>query len=116
MIYRGRKASCYQEAYERASPVIHPEKEEVRMQGFLKSLSVALVLSCVTPTFLCAATTAKGVACAAQAQQERALVQKAEAQRQAGLAEKRAIVRQMLGNGNPALRKQLIQQQMKGGK
>lgn len=90
------------------------------MQRLLRSLGVALVVSFVTPALLLAATNQTAVSTATaradRAEQERVAGQKATAQRQASLAEKRAIIQQMKGNSNPALRIRLIQQQMKGGK
>lgn len=83
------------------------------MQGLPKSIIVAVMVAVVTPVLALAAADerapAKGVARTAQAQQE-------SAARQAAVAAKVSLVRQMQGNSDPALRTQLIRQQMQGGK
>jgi hypothetical protein len=90
------------------------------MQGISKSIIVAVVVAFVTPALALAAAderaAAKGSARKAQVQHESAARQHAAAQRQAAVAAKMSLVRQMQGNSDPALRTQMIRQQMQGGK
>jgi hypothetical protein len=92
----------------------------IRMQRLLRSLGVALVVSFMTPALLFAATNqtvpTTAAAGAERVAQVRAAGQKATAQRQALMTEKRAILERMKGNSNPETRLQLMKLQMKGGK
>ena len=90
------------------------------MQGLSKSIIVAVAFAVMTPALTLAAANeqaeAKGLARSAQMQQQSIARQQATAQRQAAVAAKMSLVKQMQGNSDPALRAQLIRQQMQGGK
>ena len=74
------------------------------MQGLPKSIIVAAMAALMTPALALAA--ADG----------RAAARKAQGRQQAAGAAKISLIRQMQGNSDPALRAQLIRQQMQGGK
>ncbi len=79
------------------------------MQGVLRLILVAAVVALVTPA-LSAASDRAGTARKAKIDQESA------AWKQAAVAAKISLVKQMQGTNDPALRVQLIRRQMQGGK
>jgi hypothetical protein len=77
------------------------------------------MVALVTPALALAGTderaAAKGLARKSRIQQESAARQQMAMQQQAAVAAKMSLVKQMQGNNDPALRAQLIRQQMQGG-